>query len=165
MSRLLLDTNILLDAVMRERPQSAEARQVLDRCNGWGDMGLVAAVSLKDLYYVLGKCWGEPTARECVEQLMGLVVVAPVGGERGRARLRGRPRARVRRAQRRGLHHHPRRGRLPQKLRAQRDRRRIPGDCGLTNGVMCQAACQPPPDTSANTRAPIRRLRAHRRAE
>ena len=81
MSRLLLDTNILLDAVMRERPQSAEARQVLDRCNGWGDMGLVAAVSLKDLYYVLGKCWGEPTARECVEQLMGLVVVAPVGGE------------------------------------------------------------------------------------
>ena len=81
MSRLLLDTNILLDAVMRERPQSAEARQVLDRCSGWGDMGLVAAVSLKDLYYVLGKCWGEPTARECVEQLMGLVVVAPVGGE------------------------------------------------------------------------------------
>ena len=81
MSRLLLDTNILLDAVMRERPQSAEARQVLDRCNGWGDMGLVAAVSLKDLYYVLGKCWGEPTAHECVEQLMGLVVVAPVGGE------------------------------------------------------------------------------------
>jgi predicted nucleic acid-binding protein len=81
MSRLLLDTNILLDAVMRERPQSAEARQVLDRCNGWGDMGLVAAVSLKDLYYVLGKCWGEPTARECVERLMGLVVVAPVGGE------------------------------------------------------------------------------------
>jgi predicted nucleic acid-binding protein len=81
MSRLLLDTNILLDAVMRGRPQSAEARQVLDRCNGWGDMGLVAAVSLKDLYYVLGKCWGEPTARECVERLMGLVVVAPVGGE------------------------------------------------------------------------------------
>ena len=81
MSRLLLDTNILLDAVMRERPQSAEARQVLDRCNGWGDLGLVAAVSLKDLYYVLGKCWGEPTARDCVERLMGLVVVAPVGGE------------------------------------------------------------------------------------
>ena len=81
MSRLLLDTNILLDAVMRERPQSAEARQVLDRCNGGGDMGLVAAVSLKDLYYVLGKCWGEPTARACVERLMGLVVVAPVGGE------------------------------------------------------------------------------------
>jgi predicted nucleic acid-binding protein len=81
MSRLLLDTNILLDAVMRERPQSAEARRVLDRCNGGGDMGLVAAVSLKDLYYVLGKCWGEPTARACVEQLMGLVVVAPVGGE------------------------------------------------------------------------------------
>ena len=81
MSRLLLDTNILLDAVMRERPQSAEARRVLDRCNGGGDMGLVAAVSLKDLYYVLGKCWGEPTARACVERLMGLVVVAPVGGE------------------------------------------------------------------------------------
>ena len=44
--RLLLDTNILLDAVSPGRPQSAEAREVLRRCNGFGELGLVTPTSL-----------------------------------------------------------------------------------------------------------------------
>ena len=79
--RLLFDTNVLLDAVCRERPQSAEACEVLRRCNGGGDLGLVAAGSLKDAYYVLQRQYGEAQARRSVEWLRELLVIAPMGAE------------------------------------------------------------------------------------
>lgn len=81
MYRLLLDTNVLLDAMEPGRPESNEACKVLERCNGGGDMGMACAMSLKDVYYVLCKLRGEALAREGVHMLMGLVVVAPTGAE------------------------------------------------------------------------------------
>lgn len=79
--RLLLDTSIILDLVASGRPQRNEARAVIKRCNGGGDMGLVASTSLKDAYYVLTKIYGEERAREAIEHLMGLLVIVPVAGE------------------------------------------------------------------------------------
>ena len=79
--RLLFDTNVALDAVCRARPQSEEACRVLRLCNGGGDMGIVASGSLKDAYYVLTRQYGEPAAREAIEWLTGLLVVAPLGAE------------------------------------------------------------------------------------
>lgn len=79
--RVLFDTNILLDAVCRERPESEEACRVLRRCNGGGDLGMTAAFSLKDAYYVLGRQYGERNARKALEWLMGLLVIAPMGAE------------------------------------------------------------------------------------
>ena len=61
--RLLFDTNVLLDAVCRERPQSAEACEVLRRCNGGGDLGLATCGSLKDVYYILSRGGKEAEAR------------------------------------------------------------------------------------------------------
>ena len=81
MYRLLLDTNVLLDAIEPGRPESNEACKVLERCNGAGDMGMACAMSLKDVYSVICKLRGEALARECVHMLMGLVVVAPTGAE------------------------------------------------------------------------------------
>lgn len=79
--RVLFDTNILLDAVCRERPGSEEACRVLRRCNGERDLGMTAASSLKDAYYVLGRQYGERNARKALEWLMGLLVIAPMGAE------------------------------------------------------------------------------------
>ncbi|HJG36660.1 type II toxin-antitoxin system VapC family toxin [Enorma phocaeensis] len=79
--RLLFDTNVLLDALIEGRPESAEAWEVLKRCNGGGDMGLVTSGSLKDAYYVLGHGGREAAAREAVGLLMGLLVIAPIGAE------------------------------------------------------------------------------------
>ena len=78
---LLFDTNILLDAVCRERPQSDEACQVLRRCNGGGDLGLTVSSSLKDAYYVLERQYDQERARQAVEWLMGLLVIVPLGAE------------------------------------------------------------------------------------
>lgn len=81
MSELLFDTTILLDALDRSRPECVEAREVLSLCNGGGDLGLVCSGALKDVYHILGKMWDEPTARRCVSDLMGLLVIVPIGAE------------------------------------------------------------------------------------
>lgn len=79
--RLLLDTNIILNAMVSSRPQSDEAWAVLERCNGGGDMGLVTCGSLKDAYYVLSRGGHERDARKTIEQLRELLVVVPLGAE------------------------------------------------------------------------------------
>ena len=81
MHRLLLDTNVLLDAVCPGRPEQKETHRLLARCNGDGDMGMVCALSLKDVYYVMEKRFDETTARKAVEWLTNLLVVVPVGAE------------------------------------------------------------------------------------
>jgi|GEM_PF-173385 predicted nucleic acid-binding protein len=79
--RILFDTNILLDAIDEHRPESQEACFALRHCNGGGDLGLVTSGSLKDVYYVLSKRFGEKQAREAVGLFLDLLVVAPVGEE------------------------------------------------------------------------------------
>lgn len=81
MYRILLDTNILLDSVIPNRPQHDEALALLRWCNGSGDYGFVAATSFNDAYYILCRAYSEAIAREALENLLGLVAVAPVSAE------------------------------------------------------------------------------------
>ena len=78
---LLFDTNVLLDVLVEGRPESSEAWEILKRCNGGGEMGLVTPGSLKDVYYVLGRGGREAAAREAIGLLMDLLVIAPMGAE------------------------------------------------------------------------------------
>lgn len=81
MSRLLLDTNILLDAILAGRPHAEEAQGVIARCNGGGDFGMASGLSLKDVYYIATRAYGEAWARVAVRHLMGLLVIAPDDAE------------------------------------------------------------------------------------
>lgn len=81
MCRLLVDTSIMLDASVPLRPGSQDACEVLNLCNGNGVFGMACALSFKDVYYIVGKIYGEAEARNAVRQLMGLLVVAPVDAE------------------------------------------------------------------------------------
>ncbi len=81
MHRLLLDTNILLDAVSPNRPEQRETHRLLARCNGDGDVGIACALSLKDVYYVMHKRFDEPTARKSVGWLTRLLAVGPISAE------------------------------------------------------------------------------------
>ena len=80
MYRILLDTNILLDSVIPNRPQHDEALALLKWCNGSGDYGFAAATSFNDAYYILCRAYSEPIAREALESLLGLVAVAIAEG-------------------------------------------------------------------------------------
>lgn len=88
-SRLLFDTDVVLDAVCPERPQSKEACEVLRLCNGEGDMGIVAVGSLKDAYYILCRQYGEPCARTSIEKLTELLVIASTSAEECELSLHG----------------------------------------------------------------------------
>ena len=81
MHRVLFDTNILLDISVPGRPQKAEARRAIELCNGYGNLGIVSSLSLKDAYYLLCRRYDEPTARKWVEGFMGLLAIAPIGPE------------------------------------------------------------------------------------
>lgn len=81
MYRILLDTNILLDSIIPNRPQHDEALALLKWCNGSGDYGFAAATSFNDACYVLCRAYSEAIAREALENLLSLVAVAPVSAE------------------------------------------------------------------------------------
>lgn len=80
-NKVFFDTNILLDYLDPNRPQSKEADEVVSLCNGAGDMGVVSPMSLKDVYYILCRAADEPTARSAVEALMDVLVIAPFSAE------------------------------------------------------------------------------------
>ena len=81
MCRLLIDTNVLLDAVVRTSPGHASARELLNRCNSWDELGMASALSFKDVYRIGAKAKGEWWARDAVRNLMNLLVVVPVDTE------------------------------------------------------------------------------------
>ena len=62
--KALLDTNILLDAAIRERPGWTAAQLLLDEVTVGKLEAFVAATSLKDVYYVLGKYQDSSFANE-----------------------------------------------------------------------------------------------------
>lgn len=81
MCRLIVDTNVLLDALVDGRPHAEASQGVIDRCCGWGDYGMVCGLSLKDVYYITARARGERWARNAVRHLMDNLVIAPVDAE------------------------------------------------------------------------------------
>ena len=78
--RLLIDTNILLDAAMGERTGWTAATLLVDELVYEDVIGYVSALSLKDIYYVLSKYADERAARSFVLATMDLLTVADVDG-------------------------------------------------------------------------------------
>ncbi|PAU69922.1 PilT protein domain-containing protein [Bifidobacterium italicum] len=79
--RLLLDTNILLDYVVPDRPHS-EAAATLVQLAAHGHARIcVTPGSLKDLYYIAGKSIGELLTRQYIEAFLDLFVVLTVDQE------------------------------------------------------------------------------------
>ena len=74
----LIDTNILLDACMSERPDWAYAVMLLDEI-AFGKLdGYICSTSLKDGYYVLTKYAGKQVATEFVQAALDSFTVLSV---------------------------------------------------------------------------------------
>lgn len=78
--KLLVDTNVLLDAAMSEREGWAAAVLLMDEFAYEEAIGYVSALSLKDVYYVLTKYAGEQQAREFVRAIIDLFEIVAVDG-------------------------------------------------------------------------------------
>ncbi len=86
---VVLDTNVIIDLLDEERPEHGTAGVLIDRILAADGALRLAATSLKDLYYVLSRCGGEPLARRAVEAVMATMTILPVDDECCHRALRG----------------------------------------------------------------------------
>lgn len=76
--KLLIDTNILLDAALAERPERAYALLLMDEFVYSEAEGYITSLSLKDIYYILSKYQDASSARQFVISLMDIFNVVAV---------------------------------------------------------------------------------------
>lgn len=79
--KLMLDTNIVLDMAMRDRPDHYAALELLDEIEMKEATACLCATSLKDIYYVLTKYMGERDARQYVRALLAVIELYPVDAQ------------------------------------------------------------------------------------
>lgn len=80
-SRILFDTNVLLDVLLRREPWLEASSRAWDAHASGLVEGYVAAVSFTDLFYVLSKLSGRDSARKAIRACLATFAVAAVDRE------------------------------------------------------------------------------------
>jgi predicted nucleic acid-binding protein len=78
--KLLLDINIILDAVLVRNPWAAEAAELLSVVETGNADGYIAAHTLTTIHYIVSKHIGRAAGNGVVADLLRIVRVVPVGG-------------------------------------------------------------------------------------
>ncbi len=81
MSSIVLDTNVLIDYVMPDRPESDSALRLVLACHRHERTAYVSASSLNDFYYVSRKFIGEQAARDWVNLFIRMFEIEPLDVE------------------------------------------------------------------------------------
>jgi predicted nucleic acid-binding protein len=76
--RVLFDTNVLMDVLLRREPFANESAQVLDQVVSGAVIGLICASTVTTVFYLSSKEAGKKAAMLQVRSLLGLYEVAPV---------------------------------------------------------------------------------------
>lgn len=75
--RIVIDTNVILDALLERKPFFEEAQQIMIACTD-DNRGYITANSLTDIFYVLRKFIGTAQAKSAIRQLVDLLVIVSV---------------------------------------------------------------------------------------
>ena len=78
--KIVIDNNIVLDALLGRRPFNEAAEQILLACADT-HKGCLSVNSLTDIFYVLRKSIGTSMAKAAVKKLMGLFEIISVNDE------------------------------------------------------------------------------------
>ena len=78
-SRLLLDTNILLDILVTDRPEHHYAQQLVAYIIEHEQQGCICSVSLKDTYYIARKYFPEPAVRAFIQSVIDGFEILSIG--------------------------------------------------------------------------------------
>ena len=79
MNRVLLDTNVILDALLERQPWAADARLIWAAHLEGRLAAHVTATSLTDIFYVARRCTGSLKAWQAVRICLDQLYVIPVG--------------------------------------------------------------------------------------
>lgn len=77
--RILLDTNIVMDALAQREPFNKEAEQIFLYCEDESISGYLSGNSMTDIYYLLRKHYSENIVREHMRNLMKLFTILSIG--------------------------------------------------------------------------------------
>jgi predicted nucleic acid-binding protein len=78
MSRWLLDTNVVLDVLLKRQPWVAEAQTLWTACDDGRAIGYVTASSLTDIFYIAHRQSDLSRARETVQLCLEAFEICPV---------------------------------------------------------------------------------------
>ena len=76
--RVLFDTNVLMDVLLRREPFAEESAQVLEQVVNGAVTGLICASTVTTVFYLSSKEAGKKEAMQQVRSLLGLYEVAAV---------------------------------------------------------------------------------------
>lgn len=76
--RVLLDTNIVLDALLEREPFFRDAKSLLQRIEDKQIEGYITATTLTDIFYIARKAKGVAIARQDVSDLLALMQICTV---------------------------------------------------------------------------------------
>ena len=78
--KIVIDNNIMLDALLARQPFNESAEQILTACAD-SHKGCLSANSLTDIFYVLQKSIGAAAAKATIKKLMDLFEIVSVNEE------------------------------------------------------------------------------------
>jgi predicted nucleic acid-binding protein len=78
MTRILIDTNVVLDLALDRSPYAADAQALFEALDQPGLSGLITATTVTDLYYVLRKAKGRETTVALLKDLLQVIDIAGV---------------------------------------------------------------------------------------
>jgi len=87
MTRVLFDVNVVLDVLANRAPFAEDSAKALGLAEAGLVTGLVAAHTITTLHYLLERDLGSQRTRKVLGDLLRIVEVAPVDGERIRHAL------------------------------------------------------------------------------
>lgn len=76
--RLMLDTNIILDILLKREPFFTDSYNAILNMEENGDLGILSVSAVTDLFYILRKVIGADSARDAILRLQELVTFADV---------------------------------------------------------------------------------------
>ncbi|MCE5230990.1 PIN domain-containing protein [bacterium] len=76
--KILFDTNVILDALLRRKPYDEAAIKLIDSLEQGKIKGVLCATSLTTIYYILAKTIGHKRTMDSLRDLMAMFEIAPV---------------------------------------------------------------------------------------
>ena len=78
MKRIFLDTNILLDVTMHREAFLADSARIWSDCETGKTVGLISAISLNNIHYIMRKRLPSASALDCIRCILNIFIVVPL---------------------------------------------------------------------------------------
>lgn len=80
--RILVDTNVILDVLLKREPHTKAAQIIMTKCADREITGYLAAHSIPNIFYVLRKDYSQEERRKFIRNLCGIFRISDLNAEK-----------------------------------------------------------------------------------